>query len=476
MPRNQAYLDPIRSAPEGPDIAAFFDMDGTLLAGFSAYVFAQDRLRTPDIRHLGILREALAYRMGRSTFESLLRASAKMLEGETVEQVEKQAERLFRRNIAGLIYPEARAIIAAHRARGHRLIMISAATQFQVAAVADDLGFDEVIGNRLEILDGQLTGEVLEPIIYGDAKAATAVEVAEEYGIDLAESFAYSDGGEDLPLLEGVGNPRPLNPDKHLAAESKRRGWETLDFESRGRPPLSFILRTAAANMSMVPAVGAGLLAGALNRDRRQALNLAMSTWGEFAVAISGVDVQIEGEDHLWSARPCVFLFNHQSNFDGLLLMKVLRKDVTAIAKQQLSHMPLVGPLFSFGGVVFIDRTDHEQAVNALQSAVNTIRDGLSIAIAPEGTRQPTPNLGPFKKGGFHLAMEAGVPIVPIIIHNSHDVLPRGGRVMRPTTVRVTVGSPIPTSHWKTKDLDTHISDVRELYLETLGQVSGPKP
>jgi putative phosphoserine phosphatase/1-acylglycerol-3-phosphate O-acyltransferase len=161
-------------------------------------------------------------------------------------------------------------------------------------------------------------------------------------------------------------------------------------------------------------------------------------------------------------------MFNHQSNFDGIILMRLLRRDVTAIAKSELKRMPLVGSIFSLGDVVFIDRSDSEASVNALTEAAATLAGGLSIAIAPEGTRQRTPTVGEFKKGGFHLAVAAQAPIVPIIIHNSLDVLPRGTMVMRPATVRIDVLDAIDTSGMGPADVSALRDAIRTKFVDTL--------
>jgi len=106
-----------------------------------------------------------------------------------------------------------------------------------------------------------------------------------------------------------------------------------------------------------------------------------------------------------------------------------------------------------------------------MEPLVDAIRhEGKSICISPEGTRTLTPKLAPFKKGAFHLAMQAGVPIVPIVIHNATDVAPKNEFVMRPATVRVTVLPPVDTSKWSVKTLNGHVRDVRNMFLRTLGQ------
>ncbi|NNE61946.1 MAG: 1-acyl-sn-glycerol-3-phosphate acyltransferase, partial [Woeseia sp.] len=101
-----------------------------------------------------------------------------------------------------------------------------------------------------------------------------------------------------------------------------------------------------------------------------------------------------------------------------------------------------------------------------------SLRSGLSLAIAPEGTRSNSDRLGPFKKGPFHIAMQAGVPIVPIVIHNASDVLPKGGFFVRPTAVHVDVLPPVMTDDWRPETVDQHVAEVRDLYLETLGQAA----
>lgn len=464
-------LDEIAAAPHGGQTVAFFDMDGTLVSGFTAFAFALERMKKPAASDIGVGAVALRYQLGRAEFVELLEASTRALAGTSVDEVATVAESVYRKQIASWVYPEARTIIANHRARGHRVVLVSAANDFQVHHVAEDLDVDHVICNHMVIDDdGHVTGEVAQPVVYGSGKATAAIDYAETNGLDLANAFFYTDGYEDLPLLEAVGHPQPLNPDRRLAKVAKSKGWTEASFDSRGRPTRAQIVRTVLAQSSVVPAATAGLLTGFLNGSKRLGVNLTMSTWGDYAISLAGVRMDVRGEEHLWANRPCVFMFNHQSNFDGIVLMKLLRRDVTAIAKAELKHMPIVGPIFSLGDVVFIDREDSEGAIDALKHAATTLENGLSIAIAPEGTRQRTPALGPFKKGGFHLAVAAQVPIVPIAIHNSLDVQPRGTLVMRPATVRVDVLPATPTEGLGPRDVPELVDEVRARFLSALGQ------
>ncbi|MEM9209693.1 MAG: 1-acylglycerol-3-phosphate O-acyltransferase, partial [Pseudomonadota bacterium] len=289
-------------------------------------------------------------------------------------------------------------------------------------------------------------------------------------GVDLSGCYFYSDGFEDLPLLDAVGYPRPLNPDSSLASTARRRDWLTRSFDSRGIPGMREVVRTGLVYGAFFSAALQILPTWFLNQSRRDAVNLAVTTWGEFGSALAGIKIRISGEQHLWQERPAVFLFNHQSAIDVLIIAKLLRRDFTAIAKQEIAANPLVGPVFRVADTVFVDRRHTERAVEALKPVVKTLHDGLSIAIAPEGTRSAGDKLGPFKKGPFHIAMQADVPVVPIVIHNATDVLPKGGFFVRPSTVHVDVLPPIPTTDWRADSVDQHVADVRQMFVDTLGQ------
>ncbi|MGB5581737.1 MAG: 1-acylglycerol-3-phosphate O-acyltransferase, partial [Woeseia sp.] len=277
-------------------------------------------------------------------------------------------------------------------------------------------------------------------------------------------------GFEDLPLLEAVGKPRPLNPDDTLREVANRRDWPVRDFHSRGFPGVKEFVRTGlvygaffSAALQIIPTL-------ILNQSRREAVNLAVTTWGEFGSALAGIDVRIRGENYVWEQRPAVFLFNHQSAIDVLIIAKLLRRDFNAIAKQEIALNPLVGPVFRVADTVFIDRRNHDKAIEALRPVVESLRSGMSLAIAPEGTRSNSDRLGPFKKGPFHIAMQAGVPIVPIVIHNASDVLPKGGFFVRPSKVHVDVLPPVATDNWTPATVDEHVAEVRDMFLRALGQ------
>lgn len=228
------------------------------------------------------------------------------------------------------------------------------------------------------------------------------------------------------------------------------------------------LLRTLAA-LAVIPLGGlAGLGVGLATRDRRRAVDRTLDVWGRLGTRAAGIELAVEGGPHLRSPRPAVYLLNHQSGIDPILACALLRGGFSAVAKKEIQRNPLLGPAFAFAGVAFVDREDRQQALRALAPAVDALRGGLSLAVAPEGTRSPSAAVGEFKKGAFRIAMEAGVPIVPICIHNAGDVLPRGGWLMRPARVRVTVLPPISTLDWTLERLDEEIAAVRRDYLALL--------
>jgi putative phosphoserine phosphatase/1-acylglycerol-3-phosphate O-acyltransferase len=230
------------------------------------------------------------------------------------------------------------------------------------------------------------------------------------------------------------------------------------------------IARYWLAYGSVVPSALAGLATGLASGSQATGINVTGSLWGELASGLTGIDVEVVGEEHLWSSRPCIFLFNHQSACEIFLCARLLRRDTFGIAKKEAKEKPVAGLVIDLMGTVFIDRADPTSAIAALKPAVEALKSGRSMLIAPEGTRSADGRLGPFKKGAFHVALASGVPIVPIIFHDSWKRLRPGSGIARPGLVHVTVLPPIPTKTWKSKDLDKHIMDVRRKFLVTLGQ------
>jgi putative phosphoserine phosphatase/1-acylglycerol-3-phosphate O-acyltransferase len=219
-----------------------------------------------------------------------------------------------------------------------------------------------------------------------------------------------------------------------------------------------------AMNIGFGVAVGLGLL----RRDRRTTADLSSALGLETFLAMLGVKVNVIGEHNLWAARPAVFIMNHQSTLDAIIVGALLRRDFASIAKREGKYDPRTFLMGQAMRVVFIDRSNSESARESLKGAVQLLRDGTSIIIAPEGTRTRSPLLLPFKKGGFHLAREAGVPVVPVVLRNPGELVSPNGSGIYAGTVDVRVHEPIPTDDWTVENIGEHVTRIQQLVADTL--------
>jgi putative phosphoserine phosphatase/1-acylglycerol-3-phosphate O-acyltransferase len=461
----------VEAAPSGPKVGAFFDFDGTLISGYSARAFIEDRLRRRQVAPLEVLRgvgAALDMALRGSDVTGLMKITARSSKSQAEEELVTLGQRLWKGRIAGMAYPEARALVHAHQRRGHTVVLASSATRYQVEPFAADLGIDHVLCTRFGVAEGLMTGELDGPVLWGEGKAEAVRSFAAAHGVDLAESFGYANGDEDIAFLEAVGHARPLNPGPRLARAAEERGWPVRRFRRRGGIDLVSLARTGAAVAGLAVSAGAAVAVGLVNRSRRDAANLAASAGTDLTLALAGVKLHVVGEEHLWSHRPAIFVFNHQSSLDVLIIGNLLRRDVTGVAKAEAASDPRFAVFGALAGVAYVDRSDTAQALSALDQVLDRLADGVSIAIAPEGTRSTTATLGPFKKGAFHMAMQAGVPVVPIVIRNAGELMWRGSVLVRPGTIDIAVLPPVDTTGWRREDIDDHVEDVRRQFLETL--------
>jgi putative phosphoserine phosphatase/1-acylglycerol-3-phosphate O-acyltransferase len=467
----EELLAEIEDGPKGPKVGAFFDFDGTLISGYSAGAFYEDRARRREFTAGELARTLLAgaeMAVRGTDVSKLMGVAIGSWAGRSEEEVRELFDRLFRERIAGMVYPEARALVRAHHQAGHTVALATSATRYQAAPLAEDLGVDHVLCSEVELVHGSFSGFFAGEVLWGPAKARAVSRLASRKHLDLTRSYGYANGDEDVPFLEVVGNPRPLNPASGLERVARERDWPVSRFSSRGRPGVRSLVRTGAALAGLGAAGGVGIAVGALNRSRRQAANVATSIGPDLALALAGVELSVTGSEHLWSERPAVFIFNHQSSIDVAVMGSLIRRDLTGVAKKEASRDPRFALIGYVVDVAYVDRADSAQARAALEPAVEKLRSGISIAIAPEGTRSATPRLGRFKKGAFHLAMQGGVPIVPIVVRNAGDVMWRGSYLIRPGKIDIAVLPPIDTGEWEVDDLDRHVAEVREQFVRTL--------
>ncbi len=454
---------------EGPHIAAFFDLDRTLINDFSAKKFMQSRVlsgKTTTKELLSQFAAVILYSAGNRDFEVLTNISALGIKGIKEKTFKELGKYVYQEHLANTIYPESRALIASHLEKGHKVVIISAATLYQIKPIADELGIKDIYCTEMEVKKGKFTGKITE-MCWAEGKANAGRKFAKNNDIDLSKSFFYTDSFDDLPLLEIVGKPRATNPDSKLSQLAFENDWPILRFKNTTERPVVNSFRTGLAAASIYPSVLKGLAKGALTMSRQEAINATLTSLGDLGTKFAGLDIAIKGKNNLVDFRPAVFCFNHQSSADLFIILKLLRKDVTGVAKKELELSP-IGPLFKALGAIFIDRSDKAKAIASLDKGVEVLKSGISVAIAPEGTRSGSKTLGKFKKGAFHLAMKAGVPIIPIVIKNAYMAMPKGSNVFKPTHIEVVVLDPIDTSEWKVRKMDTYVEEVRDLFQREL--------
>ena len=296
-------LSDIEASADGPEVAAIFDFDGTIIAGYSATVFIKEQLKRGDLspRDFFELMSAMTnFGMGNLGFSAMMVVNAQFMKGIEEQTYLELGEQLYIKQIARLIYPESRALVDAHLAKGHTVGVISSATPYQVEPAARDLGIDHVLCTYLEVEDGKFTGGVVRPTCFGEGKVTAAQELAEKYNADLDNSFFYSDSYDDIQLLERVGHPKVLNPSSKLGRVASHKRWPVARFGSRGRPSMGQFVRSVAATASLVTSFAAGLPIYALTGSRRVSQNFSFSLFADTAGALIGLNLNVKGEEHLW--------------------------------------------------------------------------------------------------------------------------------------------------------------------------------
>ncbi len=192
--------------------------------------------------------------------------------------------------------------------------------------------------------------------------------------------------------------------------------------------------------------------------------------WSWLMLKTYGVRSEAIFRQEFSASQPSVYVANHQSQFDIPALVVAMPTDFRMVAKRELVYIPIFGWALWLAGFIFIDRADRERAIRRLDRTLRTIRSGISIVVFAEGTRSPDGRLLPFKKGGFVLALKAGVPIVPVSIQGGRDVLPKGSLRVKPGTIKVIFGAPIQTSTYTLDTKEALIAAVRDRIITGLGQ------
>jgi len=186
-------------------------------------------------------------------------------------------------------------------------------------------------------------------------------------------------------------------------------------------------------------------------------------SWAKLILALVGVDTRISGSFNVFLDRPQIFMANHQSVFDIFVVLAQMPAQFRWIAKKELFEVPIFGGALRRTGSIEIDRQNRERAMVSIDEAARKIREGKSVMTFPEGTRSRPGRIRDFKKGVFHLAMKAGVPIVPISIIGSGEIMPTKSMRIRSGKILLVIDKPINTSEYTVDRIDDLIDRVHEV-------------
>lgn len=203
-------------------------------------------------------------------------------------------------------------------------------------------------------------------------------------------------------------------------------------------------------------------IASLLPWTKRNVPHLIARFWSKTILWVSGVKVKIIGLENIDSQKPYVFAANHQSQYDIFTLMGYLPVQFKWMAKKSLFYIPILGWGIKACGTIFVDRESPKAAYVALLKALELLKKGYSIVVFPEGTRSYDGTIGAFKSGGIILALRAGVPIVPVTIIGTFEILPRSSKHIKPGTAIIVIDKPIDVTHYTEQDKNTLANLVRE--------------
>jgi 1-acyl-sn-glycerol-3-phosphate acyltransferase len=213
----------------------------------------------------------------------------------------------------------------------------------------------------------------------------------------------------------------------------------------------------AAATLVM----GLLVIALSLSGVRATAAHRVAQAWGRSILAVSGVRVRVVGRERIDPSAAFICMSNHQSNFDIPVLLGCLPVPFRWLAKAELFKIPIFGRAMRGAGYIPIDRSDRPAAIASLRQAAAAVRSGVSVVIFPEGTRSPDGTLRPFKKGGFVMAIESGVPIVPVALRGTFDIMPKGRLLIQPREVFMEIGAPIAVAGYDAHTKEALMDEVR---------------
>ena len=432
-----------------PRGAAFFDLDRTLLSGASGEVFSR-AMREAGLVSRNIPGENMLYKLFNTIGETLpsmalARQAVTFAKGRQRSLVQQAASGAAEA-LAAMVQPLAAPLFAEHRAAGRPIVMATTSPYDLVKPLADLLGLDDVIATRYGVnADGTYDGTLDGPFVWSAGKLAAVRDWAVAHGIDMAESFAYSDSVYDTPLLAAVGHPFVVNPDPRMKLMAAARRWPTLDLSAAAD------LVKDVTSMAKIPVVNMEI--------QRLALSFTHPLFFPYA------KFRISGTDNIPTEGPALILGNHRSYFDAAALaVTIARTDrsVRFLGKKEVFDAPVVGQIASAMGGIRVDRGTGSDG--PLEAAAEALANGDLVAMMPQGTiPRGKAFYDPQLKGRWgaaRLAALARVPVIPVGIWGTEKVWPRSARVpnmlnvVSPPTITITVGSPVKLGY-KSADADT---------------------
>jgi putative phosphoserine phosphatase/1-acylglycerol-3-phosphate O-acyltransferase len=432
--------------------AAFFDLDRTLLAGASGEVFSS-AMRAAGLINRSIPGERLLYRVFNAVGENLpsmalARQAVTFAKGHSQAAVRRAGEGVADQLVA-MVQPLAAPLFAEHRAAGRPVVLATTSPYDLVKPFADLLGLDDVVATRYGVnADGTYDGTLAGPFVWSAGKLAAVRDWAEQRGIDLADSFAYSDSVYDTPLLAAVGHPFVVNPDPRMVLMAAARRWPTLDL---ARPPSGDHESKDITGMAKIPVINTDI--------QRLALSVTHPLFFPYA------KFDIAGTEHIPASGPAIVVGNHRSYFDAAAMaLTIARTDRTVrfLGKKEVFDAPVVGQLAAAMGGIRVDRGTGSD--EPLRAAADALANGDLVAMMPQGTiPRGRAFYDPVLKGRWgaaRLAALSGAPVVPVGLWGTEKVWPRSARVpnvlnvVTPPLVTVRVGPPVALTH-KSADADT---------------------
>ena len=200
--------------------------------------------------------------------------------------------------------------------------------------------------------------------------------------------------------------------------------------------------------------------------DSENRIHKMANLWAKILLLITNTKVEIIGKENILKGKPQIFMANHQSDFDILIALAHIPGQFRWLAKKELFHIPIFGAAMKTAGYIEIDRQNHEKAMQSLDEAALRIREGKSVMSFPEGTRSPNGEIKDFKQGIFHLAIRSGVPIVPISIVGSGQIMPKRSLKITPGKVKLVIDKPIAVKNYTVENRHELIKKVREVIIK----------